>query len=405
MGWNPDEARGHGGHGAQGGQGGASTSSGHGMGWNPDDDDPGRGGKGDMLGKLMKLMPKKVSGFFHGLFEHLTAFSDKIAGWAEKGASLLGKGMHFAEMGMHGLSAIEKAAEKVQGFAGKAEGFLGKMGLGKLAGFAGKIGGAAGWVDKEAKLLHGGLKTADKWMGKGKKVAGQVDSAAKKAGGIFDDAGHDRFGSLLSLFKASKNGDGIDGRLAPEKMRLGSNLDEPRRLDLMTMSRMEGFLGGDFAGVRIHTGPGAAHVTHRFAAEAVTVKDHIFFAPGRFNPSTIEGQRLLAHELTHVMQKGRPNLDVRTAESEALHSEHSFGYGNPQMETLNLSQPSPDFRLADGEGLGNSSGVHTAKRNRSKGHEAGGKDTLPDGEEFIEQVSGRVYELLMEELEHAFESR
>ncbi len=405
MGWNPDEARGHGGHGAQGGQGGASTSSGHGMGWNPDDDDPGRGGKGDMLGKLMKLMPKKVSGFFHGLFEHLTAFSDKIAGWAEKGASLLGKGMHFAEMGMHGLSAIEKAAEKVQGFAGKAEGFLGKMGLGKLAGFAGKIGGAAGWVDKEAKLLHGGLKTADKWMGKGKKVAGQVDSAAKKAGGIFDDAGHDRFGSLLSLFKASKNGDGIDGRLAPEKMRLGSNLDEPRRLDLMTMSRMEGFLGGDFAGVRIHTGPGAAHVTHRFAAEAVTVKDHIFFAPGRFNPSTIEGQRLLAHELTHVMQKGRPNLDVRTAESEALHSEHSFGYGNPQMETLNLSQPSPDFRLADGEGLGNSSGVHTAKRNRSRGHEAGGKDTLPDGEEFIEQISGRVYELLMEELEHAFESR
>jgi hypothetical protein len=105
------------------------------------------------------------------------------------------------------------------------------------------------------------------------------------------------------------------------------------------------------------------------------------------------------------MQKGRANLDVRTAESEALHSEHTFGYGNPQMETLNLSQPQADFRLGDGEGLGSASGVYTAKRNRSRGHEAGGKDTMPDGEEFLEQISTRVYELLMEELEHAFESR
>ena len=368
------------------------------------------GGKVDVSMKSIKsrlgaLIPKRATGFFKGLFDHLHGFADKISGWAKLGGKMLGMGMHFAEMGMHGLSAIEKAAAKVQGLAGKAEGSLGKMGLGKLAGFAGKIGGAAGWVDKESKLLHGGLKTADKWMGQGKKMAGQVDGVAQKAGGIFDKAEHGRFGALLNLFKASKNGDGTDGRLVPEKMRLGSQFDEPRRLDVMTISRMEGFLGGDFAGVRIHTGPGAAQVTNRFAAEAVTVKDHIFFAPGRFNPGTTEGQRLLAHELTHVMQKGRPNLDVRTAESEALHSEHTFGYGNPQMETLNLSQPAPDFRLGDGEGLGNASGVHTAKRNRSRGHEAGGKDTLPDGDEFIEQISSRVYELLMEELEHSFESR
>ena len=402
-----------GGGGSHHAHGGGVTPGGNGMGWIPDGEDgpfgPHRRRRqtrgGGIPGRLKKMMPKRISGFFHGLFEHLHKFSDKIASWAEQGASLLGKGMHFAETGMHGLSAIEKAAEKVQGIAGKAEGFLGKMGLGRLGGFAGKIGGAAGWVDKESKLLHGGLKTADKWMGKGKKMAGQVDGVAHKAGGIFDQAEHGRFGSLLNLFKSSKNGDGTDGRLVPEKMRLGSQFDEPRRLDVTTLSRMEGFLGGDFAGVRIHTGPGAAQVTNRFAAEAVTVKDHIFFAPGRFNPSTTEGQRLLAHELTHVMQKGRPNLDVRTAESEALHSEHSFGYGNPQMETLNLSQPSPGFRLGDGEGLGNASGVHTAKRNRSKGYEAGAQDTLPDGEEFIEQISNRVYELLMEELEHAFESR
>jgi hypothetical protein len=103
------------------------------------------------------------------------------------------------------------------------------------------------------------------------------------------------------------------------------------------------------------------------------------------------------------MQRGRRNMDVRTAESEAIRSERA--YGSPSMETLNLSHPPADFRLADGEGLAKSDGVYTAKRNRSRGHEAGGKDTLPDGEEFLEQISGRVYELLMEELEHSFESR
>jgi hypothetical protein len=364
--------------------------------------------KGGILGKVGKFvggLGKKVSGFFHGLFEHLHSFADTIGGWAHKGASLLGQGMHFAEMGMHGLSFIEKSAEKVQGIAGKAEGFLEKMGLGKAAGFARQIGGAAGWVDKEAKTVHGGLRTADQWMGKGKKFAGQVEGGAGRAGGIFGEAEHGRFGSLLQLFKSSRGGDGIDGKLTPEKVRMGSVLDEPQRLDISTMHRMETYLGGDFAGVRLHTGPGAADITKRFNAEAVTVKDHIFFAPGRFNAQSVEGQRLLAHELTHVMQKGRSNLDVRTAEGEALHSEHNYGHG-PQMQQLNLSKPQPGFRLADGEGMGNSSGVHTAKRNRSKGHEVGGMDSsAPDGEDFLEQVSGRVYELLMEELEHAFESR
>jgi hypothetical protein len=224
------------------------------------------------------------------------------------------------------------------------------------------------------------------------------------AGGFIDRAAHSAFGSLVNLFAASKSGDGTDGRLRPEKMPLNSMLDEPRRLDVSTLSKMEGFLGGTFAGVHVHTGPGAAQVTSRFAAEAVTVKDHIFFAPGRFNPNTVEGQKLLAHELTHVLQKGRPNLDVRTAESEALHSERSYGI-SPDMTTLNLSQPQADFKIADGMGVANTSGVYTAKRTRSRGHETGGKDVLPDGEAFIEQISDRVYELLMDELEESFESR
>jgi Domain of unknown function (DUF4157) len=345
-----------------------------------------------------------VSGFFSKLFDHLHSFSDEVSQIATEGSGLLGQGMHYAELGEHALSKVEGASKKVEDIAAKAEGILGKMGLGSMAGMAHKIGGAAGYVDKEAAMLHGGLKTADEWMGKGKKLAGETASGAEKASGVFAALEHGKFGALANLFKSSRDGAGIDGKLSPEKARLGSLFDEPRRLDGTTLSKMSGFLGGDFANVRVHTGMGAAEVTSRFHAEAVTVKDHIFFAPGRFSPTTVEGQKLLAHELTHVLQMGRPNLDVRTAEGEALHSEHSYG-SSPDMTTLSLKQAEPDFKLADGQGLGNASGVHTAKRNRSKGHEATGKDKMPDGDEFLEAVSGRVYDLLMEEMEQSFESR
>jgi len=347
----------------------------------------------------------KRGGFFAKVFDRLEGFADRIAGWAKKGSTLSGKGMHYAEFGMHRLSQIEGAAGRVQSIAGKTGSFLEAMGLHTLAGYAGRIGGAAGRVDEEARTVHGGLKKADRWMGEGKHVADEVEHGAHSAAGIFDRLGHGRFGVLVSLFKSSKNGDGTDGKLSPEKVRLGSVFDEPRRLDVATLSKMQSFLGADFSGVRIHTGLGAAEVTRRFNAEAVTVKDHIFFAPGRFNPASVEGQKLIAHELTHVLQKGRANLDVRTAEGEALQSEHGYGHG-PPMETLNLRRPEPGFRLApEGEGMGASSGIHTARRTRSRGHEAGGKDELPDGEEFLEQISGRVYELLMDDLEHSFESR
>ena len=50
-------------------------------------------------------------------------------------------------------------------------------------------------------------------------------------------------------------------------------------------------------------------------------------------------------------------------------------------------------------------GVHTAKRTRSKANAGASKDEMPDGDEMLEAISNRVYEILIEEMEHAFESR
>jgi len=343
-------------------------------------------------------------GFFARVFEKVEDFAEGVAHVAHAGKRIVGKAMHYAETGMHGLNVVEHAAERVHDFADRAESFLYRIHLGSAAEIAHRVGGAAGWVDERAKTAHEGLKTADEVLGEGKEDLEAVESHSHRAAKVVHKARKGHFGEVLQLFRAATDGDGTDGALRPEQVRLGSSLDEPRRLDALTQARMQQFLGGDFSGVRVHVGPGAAQITQRYAAEAVTVSDHIFFAPGKFSPTSLEGEKLLAHELTHVLQKGRHNLDVRTAESEALQAEHTYGTA-PAMEPLNLRRPTPDFKLPDGEGAPGSDGIHTAKRTRSRGHDAAGKDELPQGEEFLEKVSGRVYELLMEELEQAFESR
>ena len=61
--------------------------------------------------------------------------------------------------------------------------------------------------------------------------------------------------------------------------------------------------GHDFSSVRIHTGRDAEDSTRGLAAAAYTVGNHIVFGAGRYRPASVEGRRLLAHEITHVVQQ------------------------------------------------------------------------------------------------------
>ncbi|MFM2045320.1 MAG: hypothetical protein RLY86_3896 [Pseudomonadota bacterium] len=65
------------------------------------------------------------------------------------------------------------------------------------------------------------------------------------------------------------------------------------------LAKMEAAFGTDFSAVRIHEGPQAA----RIGALAFTTGTDIYFAPGRYQPETLQGQQLLGHELTHVVQQ------------------------------------------------------------------------------------------------------
>ncbi len=76
-----------------------------------------------------------------------------------------------------------------------------------------------------------------------------------------------------------------------------------RALDAPTRAVMEPRFGADFSRVRVHTDTRAAASARAVHALAYTVGPHIAFDEGQYSPATDTGRRLLAHELTHVVQQ------------------------------------------------------------------------------------------------------
>ena len=70
----------------------------------------------------------------------------------------------------------------------------------------------------------------------------------------------------------------------------------------------------DFANVRIHDDLRAARSAREVGALAYTVGQHVVVDPARYRAETAEGRRLLAHELTHVIQQdGASSLSLQRA--------------------------------------------------------------------------------------------
>lgn len=77
-------------------------------------------------------------------------------------------------------------------------------------------------------------------------------------------------------------------------------------LEPATRAAMEPRFGRRLGDVRIHTDGAAAKAAQATGAEAFTLGTQIVFGAGRYAPSTDRGERLLAHELTHVAQQDHP---------------------------------------------------------------------------------------------------
>lgn len=98
------------------------------------------------------------------------------------------------------------------------------------------------------------------------------------------------------------------GGTTTEAPNLESNLASSRGggspLPASTQSQMESSFGSDFSGVRVHNDSNAIQMNKQLGAQAFASGNDIYFNEGKYNPSSKEGQHLLAHELTHTIQQG-----------------------------------------------------------------------------------------------------
>ncbi len=74
-------------------------------------------------------------------------------------------------------------------------------------------------------------------------------------------------------------------------------------LDAATRAYMEPRFGHDFSRVRVHSDHRASAAASSVNAHAFTSNQSIVFGTGEYAPQTLSGRRLVAHELTHVVQQ------------------------------------------------------------------------------------------------------
>ena len=88
-----------------------------------------------------------------------------------------------------------------------------------------------------------------------------------------------------------------------------------QKLSPKVKAEMESGIGVDFSQVNIHTDQDAVQMNKELKAQAFTHGKDIYFNSGKYNPETSEGKRLLAHELTHVVQQSDKILPYRKKDS------------------------------------------------------------------------------------------
>ena len=103
-------------------------------------------------------------------------------------------------------------------------------------------------------------------------------------------------------------------------------------------ARMEPELGADLSGVKVHTGGDSAGAAESLGARAFTVGSDVHFRSGEFAPGTKEGDRLLAHELTHVVQGQQAGVQ-RKADSDAEHGGAEHGDAEHGDEVSHPDEP------------------------------------------------------------------
>ena len=115
-----------------------------------------------------------------------------------------------------------------------------------------------------------------------------------------------------------------------------SSRGEP--LDPAARDFFEPRFGRDFGHVRVHTGASASESAEDVNARAYTLGSHIVFRQREYAPGSREGLRLLAHELTHVVQQGAQGPALIQRESPPQDSTN-YAFDTHRVTGAHLSDP------------------------------------------------------------------
>lgn len=101
----------------------------------------------------------------------------------------------------------------------------------------------------------------------------------------------------------------------------------------------------------IHIGMNADEYARSLNAFALTIGADIFFRNGAYKPESEEGRKLLAHELTHVVQNKHKeeyrNVDQEELETEAENEEKKEGYETDPRVNFNTGLRNIQMRKSD----------------------------------------------------------
>ena len=176
----------------------------------------------------------------------------------------------------------------------------------------GKTGELTGVPDELQGMLTGpgaALGAIGGMLGSiGSAIGGAVSAVAGAVGGAFSSIGKALFKRKAGHAEETDDPQEIQGQLSG-----GQPLDGGAK------SRMGAAFGQDFSGVRVHTGAPAAGLSEDLNARAFTVGSDIAFGPGEYQPGTMIGDALIAHELAHVVQQSGNNISAPQPKSDESH--------------------------------------------------------------------------------------
>lgn len=153
-------------------------------------------------------------------------------------------------------------------------------------------------------------------------------------------------------------------------------------------SLMERRFAHDFSGVRVHTDSAAARSARQLHAQAYTIGTDIYFNQGRYKPDSLDGRRLLAHELTHVVQQtGGAPLALQRAPGKGFKrpkGPHDAPLGKPKGRKRSKSGPVPCAKGACGGTLAQA--VEKAVRHPWCGNETCSPGPAANANDFIRHL-------------------